>query len=350
MVLPLILYRNRIVSPWLKTAGGSSWSSADVALSDRTRSGCGWTIILGFVYRACTIVTRPKPFLGSLQRVQRIEYEGLPSICFNCGRFGHDKEECISCQGTYGLFRKWTPRLEKEMARVRVLTGALRLIRWVGIRVINGFRDEAASHSSWVMRPRNCACVTVPVVGNGHGVACAEDEAGSIESFSSAHVPTTTSAAILTSMEGYGGSPAAAPTPLPGFAAFLLIPKPLPALCRLAFAVQSVLASYLIPITSKLASFDVPSTRFLGPGRRGSSSWTRRGRDGCMASMKALTTFLLRYCEGKTLYWLRFSWVLSWLAFTHIIGLCSVRSLAFLRKILRTEMPKDGAQVRNAIF
>ncbi|KAL8243271.1 hypothetical protein R6Q59_009529 [Mikania micrantha] len=27
--------------------------------------------------------------------------------------------------------------------------GALRLIRWVGIRVINGFRDEAASHSSW---------------------------------------------------------------------------------------------------------------------------------------------------------------------------------------------------------
>ncbi|KAI3776163.1 hypothetical protein L1987_45932 [Smallanthus sonchifolius] len=40
--------------------------------------------------------------------------------------------------------------------------------------------------------------------------------AGSIESFSSAHVPTTTSAAILTSMEGYGGSPAAAPTPLPG--------------------------------------------------------------------------------------------------------------------------------------
>ncbi|GJR62836.1 hypothetical protein Tco_1504998 [Tanacetum coccineum] len=39
--------------------------------------------------------------------------------------------------------------------------------------------------------------------------------AGSIESFSSARVPTT-SAAILTSMDGYGGSPAAAPTPLPG--------------------------------------------------------------------------------------------------------------------------------------
>ncbi|KAI3666222.1 hypothetical protein L1987_88013 [Smallanthus sonchifolius] len=252
------------------------------------------------------------------------------------------------------------------MARVRVLTGALRLIRWVGIRVINGFRDEAASHSSWVMRPRNCACVTVPVVGNGveraelieegrtkkvshfsgsgrreehkakateagytemavfqlrnqlvfdsghqvvflismlrdfpyqnqnsslaatelpHSLPVGENHllvvnqfrlkplvellssassvdfpvlvdslnssegegaasialpvktlglgasvssvhprsagqittrAGSIESFSSAHVPTTTSAAILTSMEGYGGSPAAAPTPLPG--------------------------------------------------------------------------------------------------------------------------------------
>lgn len=65
---------------------------------------------------------------------------------------------------------------------------------------------------------------------------CFVIRAGSIESFSSAHVPTTTSAA------------------------FLLIPKPLPALCRLAFAVQSVLASYLIPIPSKLASFDVPSS------------------------------------------------------------------------------------------
>ena len=45
---------------------------------------------------------------------------------------------------------------------------------------------------------------------------CFVIRAGSIESFSSAHVPTTTSAAILTSMDGYGGSPAAAPTPLAG--------------------------------------------------------------------------------------------------------------------------------------
>ncbi|KAL4582801.1 hypothetical protein LXL04_007360 [Taraxacum kok-saghyz] len=56
---------------------------------------------------------------------------------------------------------------------------------------------------------------------------------------------------------------------------------------------------------SSRASPTYQEARFLGPGRRGSSSWTRRGRDGCMASMKALTTFLLRYCEGKTLYWLR---------------------------------------------
>lgn len=39
---------------------------------------------------------------------------------------------------------------------------------------------------------------------------------GSIESFPSAHAPTTTSAAILTPVDGYGGSPAAAPTPLAG--------------------------------------------------------------------------------------------------------------------------------------
>ncbi|KAI3818846.1 hypothetical protein L1987_12667 [Smallanthus sonchifolius] len=36
------------------------------------------------------------------------------------------------------------------------------------------------------------------------------------KSFTTSHVPTTTSAAILTSMESYGGSPATAPTPLPG--------------------------------------------------------------------------------------------------------------------------------------
>lgn len=35
-------------------------------------------------------------------------------------------------------------------------------------------------------------------------------------SFPSAHAPTTPSAAILTSMDGYGGSSAAAPTPLAG--------------------------------------------------------------------------------------------------------------------------------------
>jgi len=42
---------------------------------------------------------------------------------------------------------------------------------------------------------------------------CFVIRAGSIESFSSAHVPTYTSAAILTPMDG---SPAAAPTPLAG--------------------------------------------------------------------------------------------------------------------------------------
>lgn len=45
---------------------------------------------------------------------------------------------------------------------------------------------------------------------------CFVTRAGSsISSFPSAHAPTT-SAAILTPMDGYGGSPAAAPTPLAG--------------------------------------------------------------------------------------------------------------------------------------
>jgi hypothetical protein len=27
-------------------------------------------------------------------RIPRLEYEGLHSICFKCGRFGHKKEQC----------------------------------------------------------------------------------------------------------------------------------------------------------------------------------------------------------------------------------------------------------------
>lgn len=45
---------------------------------------------------------------------------------------------------------------------------------------------------------------------------CFVTRAGSIESFPSAHAPTTTSAAIQPPLDGNGASPAAVPTPLAG--------------------------------------------------------------------------------------------------------------------------------------
>ncbi|KAI3821042.1 hypothetical protein L1987_08598 [Smallanthus sonchifolius] len=81
---------------------------------------------------------------------------------------------------------------------------------------------DSLNSSEW----EGAASIALPVKTLGLGASVSSvhprsagqitTRAGSIESFSSAHVPTTTSAAILTSMEGYGGSPAAAPTPLPG--------------------------------------------------------------------------------------------------------------------------------------
>ena len=47
--------------------------------------------------RICVEIDLTKKFLSKfklLGRTYRIEYEGLHFICFNCGRYGHRKDEC----------------------------------------------------------------------------------------------------------------------------------------------------------------------------------------------------------------------------------------------------------------
>ncbi|KAK3185110.1 hypothetical protein Dsin_028427 [Dipteronia sinensis] len=47
--------------------------------------------------RICVEIDISKPLLGSLSiddRDIRVEYESLGLICFNCGRYGHNKESC----------------------------------------------------------------------------------------------------------------------------------------------------------------------------------------------------------------------------------------------------------------
>jgi hypothetical protein len=43
-----------------------------------------------------------KPLLAKFRigrRIHRIEYEGLHTICFSCGKYGHRMEECGKDQG-----------------------------------------------------------------------------------------------------------------------------------------------------------------------------------------------------------------------------------------------------------
>ena len=51
--------------------------------------------------RLAVMVRLDQPLLPGMiidGRFQRIEYEGLPSICFGCGKYGHTKELCAEVQ------------------------------------------------------------------------------------------------------------------------------------------------------------------------------------------------------------------------------------------------------------
>lgn len=52
--------------------------------------------------RVCAEIDLSKTLLAKYQlknRIYRIEYEGLHNICFNCGTFGHNREQCPSNEG-----------------------------------------------------------------------------------------------------------------------------------------------------------------------------------------------------------------------------------------------------------
>ncbi|KAL4367186.1 hypothetical protein GQ457_05G026000 [Hibiscus cannabinus] len=64
--------------------------------------GCfiGYKALLSFAQLA-VIVDLNKPLLFFIRidgRIQKLEYEGLHHICFECGVFGHSKEVCLSLQ------------------------------------------------------------------------------------------------------------------------------------------------------------------------------------------------------------------------------------------------------------
>jgi len=53
--------------------------------------------VKGHFARQCVQVNLDKPLINSIQigkMAQNVQYEGLNSLCFTCGRMGHRKESC----------------------------------------------------------------------------------------------------------------------------------------------------------------------------------------------------------------------------------------------------------------
>lgn len=54
----------------------------------------------GWFARVVVIIDVKKPFIPCVRIdgiLQRIEYEGLPTICYKCGHFGHTQDSCEVC-------------------------------------------------------------------------------------------------------------------------------------------------------------------------------------------------------------------------------------------------------------
>ena len=51
-------------------------------------------------------------------RVQKIEYEGLPVICFKCGRYGHQSEACSSNTNEGNIVGDYTNSQDKQRAEM----------------------------------------------------------------------------------------------------------------------------------------------------------------------------------------------------------------------------------------
>lgn len=46
---------------------------------------------------ALLLITLDKPLVSQFLldgRIQKVEYESLPNICFTCGKYGHNKDLC----------------------------------------------------------------------------------------------------------------------------------------------------------------------------------------------------------------------------------------------------------------
>lgn len=84
--LPSYFYRRKI----LKEIGGLIGKVAKLDLNTDSKAK-------GRFARMAVYVNLDKPLISQVfinGRIQRIEYEFLPTVCFQCGRYGHVKEGC----------------------------------------------------------------------------------------------------------------------------------------------------------------------------------------------------------------------------------------------------------------
>lgn len=87
----------------------------------------------------CLDLTKPLESRIEIEgRLQLIEYEGLPNICFHCGRYGHPKEECL----------EWKEK-EKKKEEMKAASAA------DGAEIIkDNFMEAPSKFGPWMVVPK----------------------------------------------------------------------------------------------------------------------------------------------------------------------------------------------------
>ena len=67
--------------------------------------------------RIAVTISLAKPLVSQFEldeKVQKVEYEGLPVICFTCGRYGHNNNICKVADTTNDAEKAPQPAMQRQ--------------------------------------------------------------------------------------------------------------------------------------------------------------------------------------------------------------------------------------------